>query len=109
VISQVPHRYLSHAPTVSRVRHGASSTVPWYPRPSPRAIGHVARLMGGPAGRDILECVTDTAAPTLAPPAVRPLRLGSYEVLGVVSWPVSGDGLRAACGPTLPSDRRRTQ
>ncbi|MDT4989122.1 MAG: hypothetical protein QOI74_3216 [Micromonosporaceae bacterium] len=38
--------------------------------------------MGGPAGRDILEGMTDIAAPTLAPAAVRPLRLGSYEV-----WP----------------------
>jgi Dihydrouridine synthase (Dus) len=40
------------------------------------------RPAGGPTGRDILGGVTDTAAPKTAPPAIRPLRLGSHEV-----WP----------------------
>jgi nifR3 family TIM-barrel protein len=39
-------------------------------------------LVSGQAGRAILEGVTDTAVPTIAPPAMRPLRLGSREV-----WP----------------------
>jgi hypothetical protein len=56
-------------------------------------------LVGGPAGRDILEGVTVTAAPTLAPPAVRPLRLGSYEV-----WPPVV--LAPMAGITNPAFRR---
>jgi hypothetical protein len=47
-----------------------------------RSLARRNRLVGGPARRDILEGVTDTAAPPSAPPAVRPLRLGSREV-----WP----------------------
>jgi nifR3 family TIM-barrel protein len=36
----------------------------------------------GPDGRDILAAMTDTSAPALASPTVRPLQLGSHEV-----WP----------------------
>jgi tRNA-dihydrouridine synthase len=39
-------------------------------------------LVGDRAGRGILDGVTDTAEPTMAPPAVRPLTLGPHEV-----WP----------------------
>jgi nifR3 family TIM-barrel protein len=58
-----------------------------------------ARLVSGPVGRDILQGVTDTAVPTLAPPAVRPLRLGSYEV-----WPPVV--LAPMAGITNPAFRR---